>query len=120
MDFIMDKPTVKAFTEEGSEYTILLDGKFPPALSSVDGEQEKLPVSKVYRVVDYTTIFKTDLWWEAIVVFESYGRRQLGLYLWQKRDGVWKRKNKFAFRTIEEWNRIRTAAEALSPKLTEK
>jgi hypothetical protein len=66
------------------------------------------------------TIFKTDIWWEAAVVFESYSKRQLGFYLWQKRNGVWKRKNKFAFRTVEEWNRIKIATEALTRDLTGK
>jgi hypothetical protein len=49
---------------------------------------EKLPISEFYKVIDYITIFKSEKWWEAIVIFESFGRRSIGLYLWQKRDGV--------------------------------
>ena len=36
---------------------------------------EKLPISDFYKVVDYVTIFKSEKWWEAIVVFESLGKR---------------------------------------------
>jgi aminopeptidase len=121
MDFIMDKPTVKAVAVDGSELTVLADGKFLEAQPELTASpEEKLPISEVYKVVDYTTIFKSNLWWEAIVIFENYSRRQLGLYLWQKRNGVWKRKNKFAFRTLDEWNKIKAAIEALVPKLAGK
>jgi hypothetical protein len=78
---------------------------------------EKLPISDFYKVIDYITIFKSEKWWEAIVIFESFGKRSIGLYLWQKRNNVWKRKHKFNVRTIEEWNRLKDAIERLAPKL---
>lgn len=46
---------------------------------------EKLPISEFYKVVDSVTIFKSQKWWEAVVIFESYGKRSIGLYLWQKK-----------------------------------
>jgi len=49
-----------------------------------EAKEEKLPISDFYKVVDHVTIFKSEKWWEAIVVFESYGKRQIGMYLWQK------------------------------------
>ncbi len=98
--------------------------------------QEKLPISDFYKVIDYVTIFKSDKWWEAIVVFESYGKRQIGMYLWQKRkekqeiedtgqeeqkaEYKWKRKHKFNVRDIEEWNKLKNAIEQLAPKLSAK
>jgi hypothetical protein len=81
---------------------------------------EKLPISEFYKVVDYVTIFKSEKWWEAVVVYESGGRRSLGLYLWQKRNDVWKRKNKFGVRTLDEWNKLKDAADQLAPKLAPK
>ncbi|MEM0007322.1 MAG: hypothetical protein QXR89_03535 [Candidatus Bathyarchaeia archaeon] len=57
---------------------------------------------------------------EAIVIFESFGRRSIGLYLWQKRDGAWKRKHKFNVRNMEEWNRLKDAIEKLAPKLLQR
>ena len=44
-------------------------------------ETEKLPLSEFYKVVDYATIFRSEKWWEAIVVIESFGRRSIAMYL---------------------------------------
>jgi hypothetical protein len=82
--------------------------------------EEKLPISEFYTVIDSTTIFKSQKWWEAIVVFESCGKRSIGLYLWQKRGEAWKRKHKFNVRNLDEWNKIKNAVEQLAPKLAPK
>jgi len=81
---------------------------------------EKLPISDFYKVIDYITIFKSEKWWEAIVVFESLGKRSIGLYLWHNRDGTWKRKHKFTIRNLDEWNKLKNAIEQLTPKLVSK
>jgi hypothetical protein len=81
---------------------------------------EKPPVSDFYKVIDHVTIFKSKKWWEAIVVFESLGKRSIGMYLWQNRDGKWKRKHKFNIRTLDEWGKLKTAIEQLTPKLVAK
>lgn len=80
-------------------------------------QSDKLPISEFYKVVDYVTIFKSEKWWEAIVVYESYGKRSIGLYLWQKRADTWKRKHKFNVRNMDEWNKLKNAVEQLAPKL---
>jgi hypothetical protein len=82
--------------------------------------EEKLPISEFYRVVEYINIFKSQKWWEAVVIFESYGKKSIGLYLWQKKGDVWKRKHKFNVRNIEEWNKLKNAIEQLAPKLEPK
>jgi hypothetical protein len=82
--------------------------------------EEKLPISEFYKVIDSVTLFKSEKWWEAIVVFESYGKRSIGMYLWQKRGDVWKRKHKFNVRNLEEWNKLKTAIEQLTPRLVSK
>jgi len=82
--------------------------------------EEKLPVSDFYKVVDYVTIFKSQKWWEAVVIFESYGKRSIGLYLWQNTEDAWKRKHKFNVRNLDEWNKLKNAIEQLTPKLTSK
>jgi hypothetical protein len=79
--------------------------------------EEKLPVSEFYKVIDSVTIFKNQKWWEAVVIFESYGKRSMGMYLWQKRQDTWKRKHKFNVRNMEEWNKLKNAVEQLAPKL---
>ncbi len=81
---------------------------------------EKLPISEIYKVVDYITIFKSSKWWEAIVVSEAYGKRSIGVYLWVKENDVWKRKNKFSVRNMDEWNKLKNAIDQLAPKLTQK
>jgi hypothetical protein len=85
-----------------------------------ESAEEKLPISDFYKVVDHVTLFKSQKWWEAVVVFESYGKRSIGLYLWQKRQDAWKRKHKFNVRNLEEWNKLKAAVEQLSPKLVSK
>lgn len=82
-----------------------------------DETEEKLPVSDFYRVIDYTTIFKSEKWWEAIVVFEALGRRSIGLYLWHNRNGAWKRKHKFTIRNLDEWKKLKNGIEQLTTKL---
>jgi len=82
--------------------------------------EEKLPISDFYKVVDHVTIFKSQKWWEAIVVFESFGKRSIGVYLWVNRDGAWKRKHKFEVRNLDEWNKLKNAIDQLTPKLAAK
>lgn len=81
---------------------------------------EKLPISEVYKVVDHITIFKSAKWWEAIVVYEAYGRRSIGVYLWVKKNDAWKRQNKFSVRNLDEWNKVKNAVDQLAPKLASK
>jgi aminopeptidase len=120
MDFMMDKPTVKAIMQDGTKLLVLADGVFQVEEPKPSETEEKLPISEFYKVIDHTTIFKTDVWWEVIVVFENQGKRQVGMYLWQKRNGIWKRKNKFSFRTLDEWSKIKAAMDQLTPKLSGK
>lgn len=82
--------------------------------------EEKLPISEFYTVVDHVTIFKSQKWWEAVVIFESFGKKSIGLYLWQKKQDVWKRKHKFNVRNLDEWNKLKNAIEQLTPKLASK
>ena len=120
MDFMIGKPTVNAVTEDGTKISLLINGAFPTTEETSEKPQEKLPISDFYKVIDYVTVFKSDLWWEAIVVFETYGKHQMGMYLWQKRNGIWKRKNKFGIRNLDEWEKLKAAVEQLAPKLAAK
>jgi len=86
----------------------------------MDGDErmsEKLPLSDFYKVIDYVTIYKSDKWWEAIVVIESFGRRSIAMYMWQFRNGTWKRKHKFQLRNVDEWNKVKDAIDKFVPKL---
>jgi hypothetical protein len=78
---------------------------------------EKIPVSDFYKVIDYVTIFKSDKWWEAVAIIESLGRKSIAMYLWQFRDGKWKRKHKFQLRNLEEWEKVKDAVDKLAPQV---
>ena len=78
---------------------------------------EELPISDFYKVVDHITIFRSDKWWEAVAVIESFGRRSIAMYMWHFRDGKWKRKHKFQFRNVDEWVKVKEAIERLVPKI---
>ena len=78
---------------------------------------EPLPLSSFYKVVDHVTIFRSEKWWEAIVVIESLGRRSIAMYLWQKKGDQWKHKHKFRIRTLQEWEKLKGAIDKLTPVL---
>jgi len=116
MDFMISKPTVSATTQKGAVIKVLVDGIFKDTAINyerADKVEEKLPISEFYKVIEYKTIFKSEKWWEAIVVFEAYGKRQIGMYLWQKRKDVWKRKNKFSVRSLDDWEKLKSAVDQL-------
>ena len=46
-----------------------------------------------------------------------FGQRHIALYLWFRRDGVWKRRQKFVFRSREEWDKAKNAVEGLAGML---
>lgn len=80
-------------------------------------QPEQLPLSNIYKVIDYVTIFQSNKWWEAIVIIESFGRRSIAMYLWTKKGDKWKRKHKFQVRNMEEWEKVKGAIDKLAPKL---
>jgi hypothetical protein len=80
-------------------------------------QTEPLPLSSFYKVLDHVTIFKSEKWWEAIVIIESFGRRSIAMYLWQKRNDQWKRKHKFQIRNPQEWEKVKSAIDRLAPQL---
>jgi len=82
-------------------------------------KKEVLPVSPSIKVVDYRTTSKGAGWWSAVVLQESYKRRQISFYLWQKKRGQWKRKQKFTIQSLKKWKKVEDAMKDLLPGLTE-
>jgi len=101
----------------------LLNSVRPRGSSQLSGpnpqetQTEQLPLSSIYKVVDYVNIFRSEKWWEAIVVIESFGRRSIAMYLWQKKGNQWKRKHKFQIRNLQEWEKLKAAIEKLAPAM---
>ena len=57
-------------------------------------QEEKLPIVAPLKVLEHKTINKRFGWWSAVVMVESWGRKQVCLYLWQKKDGPGQRLQK--------------------------
>ena len=78
---------------------------------------EKLPIAAPLKVLEYRTISKGFGWWSAAVLMESWGNRRLCLYLWQKSDNGWKRKQKYTIHSQERWRLISESIEELLEEL---
>lgn len=69
-------------------------------------EQEPLPISDYYQVIEYHTVSKSSRWWSFIVTFKARNKTKIGLYLFQKKENSWKRKHKFTISSKEEYDDI--------------
>ncbi len=87
------------------------------AEQKVATQQETLPISPSLKIIDFRTVNKGLRWWSAAVVIEAYGRKSICLYLWQKRKGEWKRKQKFSIQTRNKWTLLDKAINELLPNL---
>jgi len=76
------------------------------------------PIIAPLKVIDYSTVNKRFGWWSAVVLLESYGRKQVCFYLWQKRGDKWKRKQKFAVHSQEDWQLMTSAVNKMIGQLT--
>ena len=81
-------------------------------------ETEPVPIIAPLKVIEHKTINKRFGWWSSVVLLESYGRKQVCFYLWQKRGDQWKRKQKFAIHSQEDWELISNAVEGMIGNLT--
>ena len=82
-------------------------------------EEEKVPIVAPLKVIDQKTINKRFGWWSAVVLLESYGRKQVCFYLWQKKpEGGWKRKQKFAIHNQQDWALVQDAVGTMIDTLT--
>ena len=82
-------------------------------------DEELVPIVPPLKVLLQKTINKRFGWWSAVVLLESYGRKQVCFYIWQKREeGGWKRKQKFAVHNQEDWELIQDAVEGMITELT--
>ncbi len=81
-------------------------------------ENETLPIVAPLKVLESITINKRFGWWSAVVMVESWGRKQVCLYLWQKKGDRWARKQKFAIHNQEDWGLITEAVNSMIQELT--
>ncbi len=79
---------------------------------------ELIPIVPPLKVLQSVTINKKFGWWSAVVLVESWGRKQLCFYLWQKKPtGGWRRKQKFAVHSQEHWGLMANAVDKMLGEL---
>ena len=79
--------------------------------------EEPVPIIAPLKVLEHKTINKRFGWWSAVVLVDSWGRKQVCLYLWQRKGDRWARKQKFAIHSQEDWNVISDSVEKMLPEL---
>ena len=85
-------------------------------MQKISRDEEKLPIAPPLSVMRYKTINKRFGWWSVVALIESWGRKQVCFYLWQKRGDAWRRKQKFAIHSQEDWQIIQ---ESIGDMITE-
>jgi len=79
--------------------------------------EDKLPISEELKVLQGITLYKSDKWWSAMALLDAFGRKQIAVYLWTKKDDQWKRKQKFVIHNKSEWTNIKENVEKLIEQL---
>jgi hypothetical protein len=82
---------------------------------AIESETE-FATSDYYTVGAGETVFKSDDWWKAIVKIEQkgdYDTEEVMVYLWQKSDGQWRRRQKYAIKSQSEWEEEADVIEAV-------
>lgn len=78
---------------------------------------EDLPVSDILKVIESVEVYKSDKWWSAVVLLESFGRKQLAVYVWNKNNDKWKRRQKYVINNKQHWEQVKNIVESFIPKL---
>ena len=79
--------------------------------------EEKLPISEKLKIRDAVTLYKTNKWWSAIALVDSFGRTEIALYVWLNKGGKWKRNQKYIIHNKGEWSQIKDAVEKFVTRL---
>ena len=80
-------------------------------------DEEPIPIVPPLKVLGSKTINKRFGWWSAVVLVDSWGRKQICMYLWQKMGEKWARKQKFAVHSQEDWTVISESVEGMLSEL---
>jgi len=79
--------------------------------------EEKFPTSETLKIIEGINLYKSGKWWSAVVLLESFGRKQIAIYLWNKKGDQWKRRQKFVIQNKDQWMHIKETIEKLIPNL---
>lgn len=75
---------------------------------------DEFPTHEELEVLDGRTIFKSNDWWKAAVLYNGFSGREIGIYLWKQNGDRWKRQQKYVIRSENDWE---TDQEAVKPLL---
>lgn len=78
-----------------------------------ESKSTRYPVHDEVDVKDDVPIYEQDKWWRAVLHIEDHGGEAVAVYLWKRKDGEWKRIQKYRVRAKEDWERDRVAIESL-------
>ena len=77
----------------------------------------EFPVHESIDTQDGQTVFKSQKWWKAVVLYEGYRGPEIGVYLWQNRDGEWRRQQKYVIRSLDDWEQDKEIIEEFVTEL---
>lgn len=75
------------------------------------------PAHEVLNIKDGKTVYKNDKWWRAVILYKRHGETRIGTYLWVKKNDEWKRKQKYAVRSPEDWEKEKEIIEKFMHKI---
>ncbi|WP_141212538.1 hypothetical protein [Halorubrum sp. Hd13] len=78
----------------------------------MSSKASEFPVHEKLDVRKSNTIYKNANWWKAVILSESFGSTEVAVYLWQRNDGNWKRRQKLKITSADEWESIREVTDS--------
>jgi hypothetical protein len=75
------------------------------------------PVHENLDIQDGQTVFKSQKWWKAVVLYEGYRGPEIPVYLWQNRDEGWRRQQKYVIRSLDDWEQDKEIIEEFVTEL---
>lgn len=108
-----NKYVVKTLEAWEEDQDLLATVREAPSDSDAD---DHFPVNDFYTVGAGETVFKTDEWWKAIVRVEQkgdYETEEYNIYVWQKQDDSWRRRQKYAIKRFDDWDDERSVVSSM-------
>lgn len=92
----------------------LLNGDEPK--EGTQEEPEDVPVSDYYTVEEAYTVFRSEDWWKGIIRITEkgdYETEEIIVYLWGLTEDGWHRRQKYAIKEHDDWEKERKYIEAM-------
>lgn len=80
---------------------------------------DEFPIHEDLDELDGRTIYKSNSWWKAVVLYNGFSGRKVGIYLWKQNGDGWKRKQKYVIESEDDWKADQEAVQPLIEGLTE-